>query len=431
MRGRITADGVQRYRNRIGVLIPQPPPFNTEVHVDTIRHFATAYGDDNPLYADPDYARSTRWGVTPAPPMFVSTMGTTDARPSRSTCATPVGGAPRRAVVPVGERLAVVPAGAARRPPQRQLLHRGRRGEAEPVRRRTAAVVYHRKEFLNQRGELAAVYRYYFWFAEREASEKTGKYMGVEPKNLHARGVDEIDAAYANEFRRGGDTLYWEDVSESDEMPTMVKGPLSTVEIIGWHQGAGAGFQVAPLRLGYLNRRRIPTFYPKNDYGYYDVAQRVHWEDKRANKVGAPRSYDYGMMRTSWIIHYCTNWMGDDGFLWKQSDQTRKFNFHGDTQWVRREGRRQAARGRFERRRPRSVVREPARRGVHAGDGVGAAPLPRARPRPTPRPRRRTDADEDGVRRRHAGLRLVGLPSLWLPRGGLRERRLGPPAPPL
>ena len=41
------------------------------------------------------------------------------------------------------------------------------------------------------------------------------------------------------------------------------------------------------------------------------------------------------MMRTSWIIHYCTNWMGDDGFLWKQSDQTRKFNFHGDTQWVR------------------------------------------------------------------------------------------------
>ena len=61
----------------------------------------------------------------------------------------------------------------------------------------------------------------------------------------------------------------------------------------------------------------------------------MHWEDKRANKVGAPRAYDYGMMRTSWIIHYCTNWMGDDGFLWKESDQTRKFNFHGDTQWIK------------------------------------------------------------------------------------------------
>ena len=28
-------------------------------------------------------------------------------------------------------------------------------------------------------------------------------------------------------------------------------------------------------------------------------------------------------------------WMGDDGFLWKESDQTRKFNFHGDTQWIK------------------------------------------------------------------------------------------------
>ena len=80
---------------------------------------------------------------------------------------------------------------------------------------------------------------------------------------------------------------------------------------------------------------RIPAFYTKTDQGNWDVAQRVHWEDARAKKVGNPRAYDYGAMRTAWVIHYCTNWIGDDGYLWKESDATLKFNYYGDIQWVK------------------------------------------------------------------------------------------------
>ena len=67
MKGKITEDDVQRYRNRIGVLIPDSPPFNHEAHKDTIRHFANCYGDDNPLFCDEDYAKDTRWGGIVAP----------------------------------------------------------------------------------------------------------------------------------------------------------------------------------------------------------------------------------------------------------------------------------------------------------------------------------------------------------------------------
>ena len=89
MKGKITEDDVQRYRNRIGVLIPDSPPFNHEAHKDTIRHFANCYGDDNPLFCDEDYAKDTRWGGIIAPPQYIITLERTTVPPSRRRSARP------------------------------------------------------------------------------------------------------------------------------------------------------------------------------------------------------------------------------------------------------------------------------------------------------------------------------------------------------
>jgi hypothetical protein len=40
-------------------------------------------------------------------------------------------------------------------------------------------------------------------------------------------------------------------------------------------------------------------------------------------------------MRETWLIHLCTDWMGDDAWLWKLDCEFRAFNFVGDTQWLR------------------------------------------------------------------------------------------------
>ena len=50
-------------------------PHNFEVSWDASRHFAFGYGDDNPLYCDPEYGRNTRWGNLIAPPTFQYTAG--------------------------------------------------------------------------------------------------------------------------------------------------------------------------------------------------------------------------------------------------------------------------------------------------------------------------------------------------------------------
>jgi len=89
------------------------------------------------------------------------------------------------------------------------------------------------------------------------------------------------------------------------------------------------------LRLGYQNRTRIPRFFHRDDLNVPDVMQRVHWDVEFAKRSGNPTTFDYGRMRETWLIHLCTAWMGDDAWLWKLDCEFRKFNYVGDTQWLR------------------------------------------------------------------------------------------------
>jgi hypothetical protein len=102
--------------------------------------------------------------------------------------------------------------------------------------------------------------------------------------------------------------------------------------MICWHVGVGMGlYGVKALRLGFKNRQRIPRFYHADELGIPDVMQRCHWDPAYARKAGNPTTYDYGRMREAWLMHLCTNWMGDDAWLWKLDCQFRRFNFVGDT----------------------------------------------------------------------------------------------------
>jgi acyl dehydratase len=60
----------------------------------------------------------------------------------------------------------------------------------------------------------------------------------------------------------------------------------------------------------------------------------VHWDPAFARRAGNPTTYDYGRMRETWLVHLCTDWMGDDAWLWRLACEFRRFNFVGDTQWL-------------------------------------------------------------------------------------------------
>ena len=70
--GHITDEGIARLRARVGVPEPHPlPPHYTLPTIDTFRNVAVAYGDDNPLWCDPDYGVKSRWESVIAPPPLV------------------------------------------------------------------------------------------------------------------------------------------------------------------------------------------------------------------------------------------------------------------------------------------------------------------------------------------------------------------------
>ena len=336
MSGKITGDGINRFRARIGILAPRPRPFNTVANEDAIRHFAWSYGEDNPLWNDPEYAAKTRWRSLIAPPPFVNTMGVNKAKPIpkeiRDRGAGALRGVPNYNSGNAWEFYQPVYPGDT-------MTKRFYISDVEEKRSEfgggKAVVVHHKYEFVNQRDELVAVLMNYFFHVEREASEKTGKYKTIEPPEYDDEYLAKIDEAYANETIRGAEPRYWEDVNEDDKIPTIVRGPLTVTDVICGHIGMGGGaFGVSPLKLAYKNRMRIPAFYTRNEYSAWDVAQRVHWDSLRAQRVGNPRAYDYGRMRSQWMTNLVTNWMGDDAYLFETSEQIRKFNYMGDTSWI-------------------------------------------------------------------------------------------------
>ena len=69
MNGAVTDHALARLRARIGVTQPHPqPPWYRDPGTDAFRHVAEACGDDNPLWCDPTYGPTTRWGGPIAPP---------------------------------------------------------------------------------------------------------------------------------------------------------------------------------------------------------------------------------------------------------------------------------------------------------------------------------------------------------------------------
>ena len=68
----ITDEAVAILRARIGIPEPHPqPPHYRRPGIDAFRNTAIAYGDDNPLWCDPDYAAKTRWEGPIASPVLV------------------------------------------------------------------------------------------------------------------------------------------------------------------------------------------------------------------------------------------------------------------------------------------------------------------------------------------------------------------------
>jgi acyl dehydratase len=341
--GVITDAGIERLRARIGVAEPwTQPPHYFSPGVDAFRHVAEAYGDDNPLYCDPAYADTTVWGGIIAPPPLVggdTLIGEDEVTRVAADKRDLMKGDPLRGVhafYSASAREWWAPMRPDERLWRRNALVAVLDKQSEFAKR--AVHEWSANVFRTDGGTILSGQYRLMIRTEREKAREKGKYNEIEFRPYTDDEIEAIDEQYARQIaeRRGAEPRHWEDVAEGDEVGPMVKGPLRVTDMVCWHVGMGMGiYGVRALDLGLNMRRRIPSFIHRDDLNVPDVMQRVHWDPEFAKRSGNPTTFDYGRMREVWLIHLCTNWMGDDAWLWKLDCEFRGFNYVGDTQTLR------------------------------------------------------------------------------------------------
>ncbi|HZQ56917.1 MAG TPA: MaoC family dehydratase N-terminal domain-containing protein [Acidimicrobiales bacterium] len=366
--GHLDDETIEAVRRRIGIpMRNRQRPHHEQLTEDAFRHFAMGYGDDNPLWCDPEYGAAGVWGSVLGPPMFPLSAGSpvpvswTPEQQREMAGGDPLGGIGQYLC---GERwLFAQPVTPGMQLTKQQCL------DAAELKRSefgggVGALVSHRVEWRDGAGAVVAARYLDFWHAERDASGAAGKYRGIERPRYTPQHIAEYDRLYEAEEVRGGTPRLWDDVRVGDDLGTIAKGPLTLTDMITYHIGIGwGGYGGGSGKVAYKNRKRVPRFYPANEFGVPDSAQRCHWEDAWAQHLGHPAAYDYGAMRTNWMAQLITNWMGDAAWLWKMSAAVTKFNYLGDAHVVsgsvvglRREGGRAEADVRVEGRNQRGDV---------------------------------------------------------------------------
>jgi acyl dehydratase len=342
----ITDEIVENYKARVGNFEPIRRQWHSEASRDNIRHWAEAVGDDNPLWYDEEYAAATKHGVILAPPSFVLSCNMGPAhrpvgevkRDGRSG-----GGLPGNVrQVWVGDEW--IWERAIRLGDQ----VRGTTGisdvsvKDDPDRGRSMTYVTE-EQFFNQHDELISRHLTTSTAMERrERKEQPGEKKEDKPKRPELtkykytpEELEHIEAEIDKEFRRGGDTLFWDDVEVGQEIPHVVKGPLTLTEIICFLQGWGGPFIMASEIMHKYFRRHPKANVPDFETGAPDTATRVHWDEKLAQASGFPTGYDIGGMRMSWMIHGLTNWSGDEGLVRRIKVRFTNLNLIGDTTYCR------------------------------------------------------------------------------------------------
>lgn len=322
--GKITDHEIEKIRLRHGKVYPITIPFVRYVNQDSIEHLARAIGDANPLWMNPEYARSSRYGKMIAPPalLYAAAWGSWDLRRGQ--------GLPGVHGLHAGDRWVFY------RPLfEGDVIHSTKEPFALDERKgayagRSMMQTDHIR-FYNQKDELIALQEMSAVRVEREAGKKAGKYASIPKAKYTEAEIASIDDEIAAEEVRGNNPRYWEDVKVGDAMQPIIRGPLTVSDMIAWMMGIGSPH----IRSGqhWLEyRRRSPKVAVKDpETGIPQAVERVHWDPYMAAEIGMPGAYDYGSQRGAWATHFMTNWAGDDGWVAMCYPKYKGMNFVGDT----------------------------------------------------------------------------------------------------
>ncbi len=309
---------VSKSRELTGKEVRERGPWNNEASEDAICHFAYGIDDDNPLWIDADYAAKTSHKKIQAPPAFLVSVlyPILHGAPVVAPLSSLIGGVACEWFKPIyaGEKLRASSV-------QKEMFEK-----TNKAGRRLIFVI---GEFTYWNGDDEVVAKASGTMI-RTLQEGTNLMYNREITHYDEQAIADIEAEYRAEKRTGADTIYWEDVAVGDELPSMLRGPLTIGDMVAWNAAYGPSYKAG--RLGYLDIVKAPhnaVITPK--IGLPVKNSQQHEDFTLAAGRGMPGPFDNGVMRFAWSTPYITNWMGDEGFLKKHECQVRKPMIYGDT----------------------------------------------------------------------------------------------------
>ncbi len=304
--------GVPLRRNQHNHLVSHP----------AINRWAKSIGDRNPLWLDPVYAAGSVLGDVVAPPCWLYSVDDTSIAPKLPGYHVIYGGtdweffrwlrfgdavAASAKLVDVQEKSGRFCGAMVQQ--TGETLFTG--GDGQPVARAISRVLR----------------------TPRQEAVDAGKYRDWRKHVFRAEELEAIEEGYDGETVRGSERRYWEDTSAGEVFNPIVRGPLTSEEMI---QFMAATRPNLGFRQFLRHRRRHPdAAFLDPGTGSWESWEASMLRDDVAQWFGFPAAHDAGIDRISWLGNLVTNWMGDAGFLRALRVNLILPNIYGDATWCR------------------------------------------------------------------------------------------------
>jgi acyl dehydratase len=290
---------------------------------DAIRHFAWGIGDDNPLWLDQDYAAACPTGGLIAPPCLLYALDSTIIAPKLPGVQWIYAGTDFAWF----DHIRIDTTFEVEAKLLKQEIKSGRRFARWVLQ--SGEVRY-----MDQAGNLIATA---IGKVARTQRGKPGSGGGSNEPLIHhysAEELNNIENQVLSEARRGETPLYFEDVEIGESIPSVIKGPLTTTDILAWYSASQGALHYGGAHGDVVRyRQRHADYHLNTTTGAKDSAGRGHLESGTGSDVGMGGTYDIGPQRIAWAQHMLCNWMSDHGFLHKLNVTVRAPNLVGNTTW--------------------------------------------------------------------------------------------------
>ena len=281
-------------------------------NVESIINYNTWSDPWSPIWTDEEYAKNSRWGSIVAYPLYVDRFDMMDANLllEEEQSKNPMlnnhygGEFVQYKQIYVGDELRVF----QKRPQLIETL----KDDEEHEGPRAWGYIQRDCDIYNQRGELVANHKHCLDAVLYDRPR--GERYEIPPFKDHwytdaqNKWMDDI---IAHEFRRGKDTLYWEDVKVGEELAHTTLGCMRTWDLISWF-AVKEEEPLWPTRL--YRERRGATFQDP-----YNNAQRFgiewHFCADMSQLMSNPRAVCFSDSCRNQLCRVATNWMGDDGMV--------------------------------------------------------------------------------------------------------------------